>query len=179
MDLITVDDSGGDDQVSVSDVTVDVTRKRLTLEDDLSGILDSGEQAIITIKGGVGIETPETPQGFDNLKGEDPYEVNVIFVDGDDASAEQERVSDTNFVIVKNPLSSTVPGATVRVVLATHAEQEIETTDEIVVDFSGPSADSGFSVPSSIATSRIQVRYQDGSSTRTFNPAEVQVQENG
>ena len=71
-------------------------------------------------------------------------------------------------------MSSTVPGATVRVVLETHAEAKIRTTDEIEVDFSGPSADSGFTVPSSIATSRIQVHYGNG--TKRFNPAEVQVQ---
>ena len=79
-------------------------------------------------------------------------------------------------MVVKNPLSSTVPGATVRVVLETHAEAKIRTTDEILVDFSGPSADSGFIVPSSITKSRIQVRYRDGASTKTFNPEEVQVQ---
>lgn len=171
MGSIKVDDSGDDTEVPISDVSVDGTR--LTLGDDLSGILDPGEQVTITIEKGTGIHTPETPRGFDNYEDEEPYEVELIFVDGDDPSPSgQIQAEDRNLVVVNNPLSSTVPGATVRVVLATRAEADIKTTDEIVVDFSGPSAESGFNVPSSIATSRIQVRHSRG----TFNPAEVQVQ---
>ena len=56
--------------------------------------------------------------------------------------------------------------------------QPISTTDDIVVDFSGPSTDSGFILPSFISTSRIQVRYTDldGDTHKNFNPSEVLIQ---
>ena len=57
-------------------------------------------------------------------------------------------------------------------------EEIISTTDDIVVDFSGPSADSGFILPSFISTSRIQVRYTDldDNTEKNFNPSEVLIQ---
>ena len=112
-----------------------------------------------TIKAGAEIETPETPQGFDNFEGEDPYEVFITFVDGDDNSTADKQADDKNYVIVKNPIDSTVPGATVRVELHTYAEGNISTADDITVDFSGPSADSGFVLPGVMTTSRIKVFY--------------------
>ena len=163
-----------------------VNGKVLTLEGATNFTGDSlraGDYITIVIEAGAGIETPETPWGPDTPRGyispEDPkgdkgYEIKLFFKDR--GSDSRVPVEDKNYVVVKNPLSSTVPGATVRVVLETHAEEIIRTTDEIVVDFSGPSADSGFTVPSSITKSRIQVRYLDGTSTKTFNPEEVQVQ---
>ena len=78
---------------------------------------------------------------------------------------------DENFVVVKNPVSSTEPGATVRIDLATHANAPIGSNEEITVDFSGPSADTDFILPSTIATSRIKIR-----SVETFDPADVLVQ---
>ena len=131
----------------------------------------------ITIGQGAGIETPETPQGFDNFEGEKPYKVFITFKDVDGSEGDVQA-QDRNFVIVKNPISSTVPNATVRVELHTHAEALISTTDEIVVDFSGPSADSGFILPSFISTSRIQVRYFDDTANthKNFNPSEVLIQ---
>ena len=157
----------------------DDQNKKLTLvgaTDFTNGTPLAGEYITITIKAGTGIETPETPQGFDNFEDEEPYEVFIDFVDGN-TSAGEEPALDKNFVVVKNPISSTVPGATVRVELHTHAEAEIQSTDEIIVDFSGPSADSGFILPTSIATSRIQVDYKKkDSSSNKFNPSEVQIQ---
>ena len=76
-----------------------------------------------------------------------------------------------NIVVVKNPVSSTVPGATVRMELETYANEEIGSNEEIVVDFSGPSDDASFGLPTTITPSRIKIR-----STRTFDPADVLVQ---
>ena len=182
-DLITVDDNGSNANAAAENVnTVAVDGKKLTLTGGTHNGTDStvqaGEFITITIKAGAGIETPETPQGFDNFEGEKPYEVTITFVDGDSSPAAPKDATDRNFVIVKNPISSTVPSATVRVELHTHAEASISTTDDIVVDFSGPSADSGFSIPSFISASRIQVRYTDqtGSNPENFNPSEVEIQ---
>ena len=186
-DLITVDDNGGtDDADPVSVATVNVDGKNLTLTGGThasgSGTIQTGEYVTITIKAGAGIETPETPQGFDDFEDEMPYEVDIIFVDSVNPSdLTSGKVTDKNFVIVKNPISSTVPNTSVRVELHTHAERIISTTDDIVVDFSGPSADSGFNFPGFISTSRIQVRYPnpDPEATTkflTFNPSEVLIQ---
>ena len=175
IDLITVEANG--DAVNITNA--EVNGKELELSGNFSEILSPGEYITIKIKADARIETPETPRGFDNYEDEGPYEILITFVDGDDPSpAGQKEAEDKNFVVVKNPLSSTVPGATVRVELHTHAEASVRTTDDIVVDFSGPSPDSGFVIPSSMATSRIQVRYTDevDGKSKTFNPSEVQVQ---
>ncbi len=165
---ITAVDSDGD-TVTVTAASVD--GKELELSVGVNSLI-VGDYVTITIGPDAGIETPETPRGFDNFEGEQPYEVDIFFEDGA-GNAGRVQASDKNFVIVKNPISSTVPSATVRVELHTYAEALISETDEIVVDFSGPSADSGFVVPNTISTSRIQVRY-DGN--KTFNPSEVVVQ---
>lgn len=176
--LITVDDSGDGAEFVVANAVPNDTEKTLTLTggtfyDERVG---PGEYITITIKAGAGIETPETPQGFDNFEDEKPYEVTITFVDGGPDPLAPKDALDKNYVIVKNPISSTVPSAAVRVELHTHAEATISTTDDIVVDFSGPSADSGFILPSFISTSRIQVRYTDGATTKNFNPSEVLLQ---
>ena len=177
--LITVDDSGDGDPVNVTEATVNgktlTLRRPYHMENDIDSNVQSGEYITITIKAGAKIETPETPQGFDGFEGEKPYEVFITFVDGDPPNGEVEA-EDKNFVIVKNPTDSTVPNTAVRVELATHAETNISTADDIMVDFSGPSADSGFALPSSVATSRIKVFYKDGTSERSFNPSEVQIE---
>ncbi len=160
--LIMVDDSGDGDALgdAQNEITATVNGKELILNGDFFKLLNEGEYITIIIKAGTGIETPETPQGFDNFEGEKPYEVTITFVDGAVNPAVPKDAEDKNFVVVKNPISSTVPSATVRVELHTYAESPIESTDEIIVDFSGPSADSGFSLPTSMATSRIQVDYK-------------------
>ena len=174
--LITVDDSGADSAVTVTNADPDDKEKKLTLTGGTFNIVQTGEYVTITIKAGTGIETPETPQGFDNFEDEKPYEVFISFVNGD-TQDEEIQAEDKNYVIVKNPISSTVPNAAVRVELHTHAEATISTTDDIVVDFSGPSADSGFILPSFISTSRIQVRYtEEGGTPKNFNPSEVLLQ---
>ncbi len=157
----------------------------LAITTDHSGILngDDDDYTTITMKAETGIETPETPWGPDtprgfvsdhDPKGDKGYEIELTFVDtgGDRMPAE-----DKNYVVVINPISSTVPGATVQLELATDTRELIRSSDEIVVDFSGPSADSGFSVPSSMTTSRIQVDYDyvDGEYKKRFNPSDVQV----
>ncbi|MYC37895.1 MAG: hypothetical protein F4X66_13430 [Chloroflexi bacterium] len=181
-DLITVDDNGSNNNADAQNVdAVAVDGKKLMLtggtHNGTDPTVEAGEYITIKIKAGAGIETPETPQGFDNFEDEKPYEVFISFVNGDTPN-EEIRAEDKNFVIVKNPISSTVPSAAVRVELHTHAEEIISTTDDIVVDFSGPSADSGFILPSFISTSRIQVRYTDESDgkPKNFNPSEVLLQ---
>ena len=168
---ITVKSSGdGDMAVPVPNATVNGKELTLTGADY---DVEEGEYITITIKAGAGIETPETPQGFDDFEGEEPYEVFITFVNGDGSNGEV-KAEDKNFVIVKNPIDSTVPNETVRVELHTYAEANISTADDISVDFSGPSADSGFDLPSSMATSRIKVFYGTGSDS--FNPSEVQIE---
>ena len=155
----------------------------LAIATDHSTIFTDDDYITITIKTKTGIETPETPwgpdtpRGFvsnDDPKGDKGYEVNLAFVDTTKTSM---PAGDKNYVVVRNPISSTVPGATVQLELATDTRGLIRSTDEIVVDFSGPSADSGFSVPSSMAASRIQVDYDyvDGEYKKRFNPSDVQV----
>ena len=73
--------------------------------------------------------------------------------------------------MVKNPIDSSVPGDTVRVELVAHTDVVIGSSEEIVVDFSGPSADSEFSVPARILNTGISIR----AGGETFNPSEVQV----
>lgn len=173
--LITVDDSGDGSPVNVTDVSVNGKELILTggTYDVSAPTVEDREYITITIKAGAGIETPETPQGFDDYEGEKPYEVFITFVDGDPPNGEVEA-DDKNFVIVKNPIDSTVPNTSVRVELHTYAEADISTADDISVDFSGPSADSGFDLPSTMATSRIKVFY--GAGTDSFNPSEVQIE---
>ena len=173
-DLITVDDNvSGANPVPVNGFKVSVNGKKLTLTGRTYDV-NEGENITITIKEGANIETPETPQGFDDFEDEEPYEVFISFVDGGSANGEVEAEG-KNFVIVKNPIDSTVPNTSVRVELHTHAEAHISTADDISVDFSGPSADSGFDLPSTLATSRIKVFYGDGTK-KSFNPSEVQVE---
>ena len=175
--LITVDDSSDDAPVGVT--KADVDGKKLILTGGTNTV-QPGEYVTITIKAGAEIETPETPQGFDNFEDEDPYEVTITFVDGDQIPAVTKDANDKNYVIVKNPLDSTVPNATVRVELHTHTEKaSIGTADDITVDFSGPSADSGFVLPGVMTTSRIKVFYidtADSNKEKFFNPSEAQVE---
>ncbi len=169
--------SSGDGDVEVPILSATVEGKELRLSDNLSGTLDAGEYVTITIKAGAKIETPETPQGFDDFEDEDPYPVSISFVDG--ATNDDVDAQDKNFVIVKNPIDSTVPNTAVRVELHTHAEARISTADDITVDFSGPSPGSGFDLPSTMATSRIKVFYKEDESAtsfKSFNPSEVQIE---
>ena len=180
INLITINRSGSTDTKAITDSDNAVPKndkKELTLIEalDFSSPLEADEYITITIREGTGIETPETPRGFDGI--EEGYEVLITFVDAGDIPPVIERIEDKNvdrnLVVVRNPISSTVPSATVRVELHTHTNPPISETDEIIVDFSGPSADSGFVVPNTISTSRIQVRYNGN---KTFNPSEVVVQ---
>ena len=174
--LIAGSKDGDDSQTPEAPVEVGVNSDKLILTlPELSSPprFEEGEYLEITINRSSGILTPETPRGFDESN--DGYEVTITFIDRDAGENRKNNfaATDRNTVVVKNPISSTVPSATVRVELATHAEVVIGSSEEIVVDFSGPSADSEFIVPSSIATSRITI-VPDGLSP--FNPSEVQVQ---
>ena len=82
--------------------------------------------------------------------------------------------------MVKNPISSHVPSAAVRVVLVTYAEAQIGPSQEITVDFSEPSADSEFFVPASITNTRVTISYTNTGPTDkpsdSFSPSEILVQ---
>ena len=139
-----------------------------------------GEYIDITIMQGTGVLTPEVPRGFDDdYLG---YLVTITFIDKDDGEGIKDDfvATDQNVVVVKNPISSTVPSATVRVELVTYTGAVIGGGEEIVVDFSGPSADSEFLVPPSISPSRVTISYTNtGPSTKpsdSFNPSEILVQ---
>ena len=143
--------------------------------DTLDELVGEGEHLVITIAANSGIIAPETPIGFDNPdKG---YPVIITFL-GDDNETD-EASEDENILVVKNPISSAVPYTRVRVELVTHAEALISGSEEITVDFSGPSADSEFNLPSTITTTRITIRTtvpEDKSKSVTFSPSDVLVQ---
>lgn len=146
----------------------------LTLPNSVSFARSTHEYIEITITKGTGILTPETPRGFDGDPDYDGYPVAITFVDKDAGQPDTRLPApDNNIVVVKNPVSSTVPSATVRVELATHAEVTIGSSEEITVDFSGPSADSEFIIPTSIVRTRVTIRPEGESS---FNPSDVLVQ---
>ena len=177
LERIKFSGSGDDSRIGPSPTHVGVDalegKLTLTLPESFSVVDGAGEYLRVFIEEGTGILTPEIPRGFD---GHDPgYPVTVTFIDKDAGAGKKEDfvATDRNVVVVKNPISSTVPSATVRIELATYAEVVIGSSEEIVVDFSGPSFDSEFIVPPSIATSRITIE-PDGLSA--FNPSEVQVQ---
>ena len=166
---IVIADTGDFAAVSAQSATVSGQSLILTLPDSLADIADGpGEHLIITIERGAGILTPETPRGFDEV--EEGHPVTITFVDADGGMAPVVS-EDRNIVVVNNPISSTVPGATVRMELHTYANMEIGSNEEIVLDFSGPSEDASFGMPATISPSRIKIRSQD-----TFDPADVLVQ---
>ncbi len=153
---------------------VDVIGDRLILTIPTSPAITHGanEDLVITIEEGTGILTPEIPQGFEDP--EDGYPVTVTIVDREPEQPKAKFVDDErNIVVVKNPVSSSVPSARVRVELVTYAEANIGSSEEILVDFSGSSADSEFTVPSNITNTRVTIQ-PDGRSS--FNPSEVLVQ---
>ena len=160
---IKLDDSGNGTEISPEGVDVEGQTLTLTLPDSTDLANDAGEYLIVTIEKGSGILAPETPRGFDDPS--DGYPVAISF-DGTNAT-------DRNIVVVKNPVSSTVPNAQVRIELATYAEALISGSEEIMVDFSGPSADSEFILPSTITSTRITIR-PDGKPS--FSPSDVLVQ---
>lgn len=154
---------------------IDDHKLTLTIPDGLAARVmdDEDEHLVITIESGSGIVAPETPIGFDDP--DDGYDVTITFVDanGNVGDGTTDEAEDKNIVVVKNPVSSTVPNARVRVELVTRAEAPISGSEEITVDFSGPSADSEFNLPSTITKTRITIR-PDGESS--FSPSDVLVQ---
>ena len=128
----------------------------LTLPRGISVAHGAGEYLIVTINEGTGILTPEVPRGFDNS--DEGYLVGIILIDRDAGQSNPKyETSDENIVVVKNPISSSVPSEIVRVELIAYAETEIGAGEEITVDFSGPSPDSDFVVPTSISVARITI----------------------
>ena len=149
-----------DDDVSVSEKTV-----TLTLPGDVPS-LATDEHLVITIADDNGIIAPETPIGFDDP--DEGYKVTITFVDTDPDPDLETPTDDQNIIVVKNPIDSTGPGDQVRIVLVTYADAEIGPGEEITVDFSGPSADSEFVVPSNVSNTHITI---DPSVGDSFNPS--------
>ena len=128
----------------------------LTLPRGVSVAHGDGEYLIATINEGTGILTPEVPKGFDNP--DEGYLVGITLIDRDAGQpSPNHETSDENIVVVKNPISSSVPSEIVRVELIAYAETEIGPGEEITVDFSGPSPDSDFVVPPGISVARITI----------------------
>ena len=172
------DDLGSDTAAMPSTAAIDGDTLILT-NPALAGKIGVGEHLIITIEEGTGILAPETPKGFPDptQKPQDQgYPIEITFIDSSNNGLPERPATDENFVAVKNPVSSTVPGETVRVELATYASATLGSNEEITVDFSGPSADTGFILPTSIATSRIKIRHPRGNTAVSFDPADVLVQ---
>ena len=176
-ELITITDNvdppNEDPDPTPTNVEISDSNLVLTIPDLTQHTDGPGEHLSIIIKKGTGILTPETPAGFDDDPSEG-YKVPITFVDA--GMDRRLPAKDENIVVVKNPVSSTVPGAAVRVELATFAEAPIHSTDEITVDFSGPSAGTGFILPRSMVKSRIQIRYKSNGLDKSVNPSEVLLQ---
>jgi len=176
VDAADIKFSGSGDPASPSPIPASIAADgsggvlTLTIPDGLATRINGNEHLVITIEDS-GITAPEIPKGFDG-DSSNGYEVEVTFVNTDPTDVES-KADDKNFIVVKNPISSSVPNATVRIDLFTYAEAEIGPGQEITVDFSGPSADSEFVVPASIATSRVTIAPKEGTS---FSPSDVLVQ---
>lgn len=173
--------SGSGDPISEEPISADTPGAvsgsilTLTIPNNVAGRFGSEpiEHLVITIEAGSGIVTPETPVGFDNPN--EGYDVAISFV-ADPDSGMETPAADKNIIVVKNPVSSTVPGAArVQVTLVTNTGVQLSSSDEITVDFSGPSADSEFVVPSSIRTTTVRV-YPQGLKGNYFNPSNILVQ---
>ena len=159
------------------EVKVDSVMGKLTLT--LPGEFkapDHGQDThlLIIIEQGTGILAPKIPRGFDEQDDcDDAYEVEITLIDTDSNDGMGEIPSvDENCIVVRNPVSSTVPGAAVRVELHTFSKDEIHSNQEIVVDFFGPADDTSFTTPETISPTNVQIGYKD----RTHNPSNVLVQ---
>ena len=138
------------------------------------------EHLVITIESDNGITAPETPRGFDDPDHPDSidegYPVIISFHDAGAPAVSPVIATDTNILVVKNPVSSTVPGAKrVQVTLVTNTRAQLSSSDEITVDFSGPSTDSEFVIPSSMGTTTVRI-YPEGLEGEYFNPSSILVQ---
>ena len=168
-----VDGSG----VAAKDVLVDREEGKLTLilPDAVKapGYVP-GTHLLMVIRQGTGILAPKIPRGFDEQGNcDDAYRVEITLIDTDlDGGMRRFPTGDENCIVVRNPISSTVPGAKVRVELHTYSESEIHSNEEIVVDFSGPSDDASFIIPATIAQKNVQIGHGDW----THNPSSVLVQ---
>ena len=161
---ITQVDSGPNGVLTLTLPTNGVPANRLGTEDHL----------VITIAANNSIKAPETPKGFDD-DSSTGYAIKITFIDTHNNNKEIDA-TDKNFIVVKNPVSSPVPGDRVRIVLATYANVDIAGNEEITVDFSGPSADSEFILPSTITTRLVTIRTTDNEGkSLTFSPSDVLV----
>ncbi len=171
-DRIIIGDSADANMASPAGVIASGDTLTLVLPDlHMSHAHEPGEHLVITIRKETGILAPRLPRGFDDdARG---YLVEIVFIDMQDGPGGREvAADDRNIIVAGNPVSSSVPGATVRVRLAVFAESGIHRDEDITVDFSGPDSESSFTVPESIDESRVQMRYLG----RTFTPSEVLVQ---
>ncbi len=160
--LLSISDSGdaqvvGSSPEGLPSVEVNSATQKLILTLGANAVRlarDPHEHLVITIGKGTGILAPRIPSGFDEEG--DPYRVQITFLDKRDYAEPPEPLGpphpadDENLIVVRNPVSSTVPGAEVRVELHTFSEGEIHSHEEIVVDFSGLSDDDSFTVPETI-----------------------------
>ena len=169
-------------QLQSADVALSGNTLTLTIPPVFDARVTGDDHLVITIEGDSGIMAPEIPQGFkdpnhqqDTGKG---YPVKIAFIST--STGLREPAPDNNSIVVKNPISSTVPSAPVRVELVTYAKERIGPSQEIAVDFSGPSDDSEFTVPTGIPSARVTISYTntgpDGNRSDSFNPSEVLVQ---
>ena len=164
------------------EVNTQARKLTLTLPDSPPVSHGVGEYLVITIEKEAGILAPTTPRGFDDPDYGYPVSISIIDRDTGQPIPGFEDTRD-NIVVVNNPLSSWVPSAIVRVELVANAEADIGPGEEIVVDFSGPSDDSEFSVPSSITSTRVTIDPDPAdrknipiADKATFSPSDVLVQ---
>ena len=163
----------------VSAVETEVASQTLTLT--LAAGLDSVPEAkdnrlIIDISAGTGILTPQAPRGFDER--DDPYPIEAAFLDEVQYEDGQEPLpkyqsGDHHFLAVRNPLSTTVPGDRVRIELHTRSDTTLHGNEDVVVDFSGPTADTSFTLPESIDERNVTIAW-DGRSPKNATTVVVQ-----
>ena len=157
--------------------TISGKKLTLTIPASVENRVTTGEHLVITIAANSGIVAPETPIGFDNP--DDGYPVVIKFLGGN--GEDDVDSPDENIIVVRNPVSSTVPGAAIRVELETYTKEQIGSNQEIEVDFSGPSEDASFGLPTSIAKTRVTFRtteVDDENKVKavSFSPSDVLVQ---
>ena len=167
--LITIGDSsaGANPPAPPRSITAHAPSQTLTLTLGAfqeRRVLDADTHLVITIKSGTNILAPEEPSGFDEK--DEPYPVAVTFVDNHEDGLPDAAARQHHFVAVRNPVSSTIPGEGVRVDLHTHAYSPVHGNEEVVVDFSGPTEDTSFTVPESIDPNHVTIAWKGQSPTQ-------------
>ena len=164
---------GRDESAAYRSAALDTTSNTLTLTglDAGSNFLDQlasqpTRPVILTLSKNTGIRAPSTPAGFDDKS--EPYHIEIAFVDTDLDTTEEDseevspeyRPQEHYFVIIRNPVSNSVPGNRARLDLDTVADAPVNGNQDIIVNFAGPTEDTSFTLPSEIDEKNITLSWE-------------------